>query len=952
MGAIEFYGATPDYGEFYYNLHAETGRCVSQIDERLSAAVREPVLLISPEPILSRKVALAALKVRAGRSMSSRTNVVWLDVYSGTSSGAFWEAVLAGFIEIWLQIDAVETSYFERKLISSGTLEAEPRPGTPPPSLLRILDQMSGVEIVVVLDVRDASEETAGLIEAVVSGFEELLTAHTRNCIALLLLATPETGSHRALRRARRAGSIQVELAEHDRLELIELLRSGSVREAGYGQMDRSKHKAQASDDPAARTATSIALVGQPILASAVRYLADVADGGGEAITSLTAEGAVERLRNRGLALTNLGADKYGASKPTDELEFSRRLLEANGAHLLSALRPRDLLALDGSRKMLDLALDRRQSIVENVGACLAARVNQSSTLGSYLGDRLSGILRSRSIDWSPPDAHLLDEVLKYLSLVAFREPALFDRSLFKLTEELTYALNGFGAQADAAGSQYLRAQRITRLTHLYDQAPLEVRTRIGQVDTRRFARQALEILDADSRATEPSQEVLGTYLSGWLHQDLGDASAARKRLMEAARLSRLAGAEDESFGPMLRDTALSYDLAAQALFFSEDQISASETDLLLGMLRTHGIVTSVAELSELGNAKRTERKLLPQSISASQTRWHIVFDRRDIGVAIMIASAILFEWKRPIELVCVGDDDDVGSILARCGGERVVIGGPDSPGPIGDYLREAVADISRLWQLRFNESFFQPVILESDQGRTILLLTSIAGDGLRAWAKFILNHQPFQQQGHDMDPTIFGTLLPTILTTGSKKLTELFIDKVVKVVEGRLEPKARAEAGKELAVVKSVLEAATECGSAAQAQTRIEQSFKTAVQSKLVLTGFMDSTDNASLYVQLEDVMASLATVDSSTKHYRDMSALLRILSLAVENQAGGDFDRARKARAFADGFSNLCSRLDTLMEEYETKAEWNAEARNKIVNDLISTGSRFLVFARQGTA
>lgn len=950
MGAIEFYGATPDYGEFYYNLHAETGRCVSQIDERFSAAIREPILLISPEPVLSRKVALAALKVRAGRSMNTRTNVIWLDVYSGTSAGAFWEAVLAGLIEIWLQVDAVETSYFERKLISSGTLEAEPHPGTPPPSLLRILDQMSGVEIVVLLDIRDASDATAALVEGAVSGLEELLAVQNRNSIALLLLATPETGSHRALRRARSAGSIEIELAERDRLELIGLLQSGSVREAGYGQMDRPKVRPQAGNDPALRTATSIMLIGQPILASAVRYLADVADGGAEAIASLTAEGAVERLRNRGLALTNLGAGKYGTGRPRDELELSRRLLEANGAHLLSALRPRDLLALDGSRHILSAALDRRQSIVENVGACLAARINKSSTLGSYLGDRLADILRSRSIDWSPPDAHLLDEVLKYLSLVAFREPELFDRPLFKLTEELTYALNGFGAQAGAVGSQYLRAQRITRLTHLYDQAPIEVRSRIGRVDTSRFARQALEILDTGSQHSGPSQEVLSIYLSGWLHQDLGDPSTARKRLMEAAHVSQIANAEEGPLGATLPDTALCYDLAAQALFFSEESVSASEADLLLSMLRTHGIVGSVAELTALGNAKRTGRKLLPTEISPTQTRWHIAFDRRDIGVAIMIASAILFEWARPIELICVGDDDHIPSILAHCVGERVVIGGPDSPGPIGDYLRVAVADISRLWQLRFNESFSQPVILEGDQGRTVLLLTSVAGDGLRAWAKFILNHQPFERQEHDMDPTIFGTLLPTILTTGSKKLTELFIDRVVKGIESRLEPKAREAAGKELAVVKSALEAATECGSAAQAQARIERSFKYAVQSKLVITGVMDSTDNASLYVQLEDVMASIATVDSSTKHYREMSALLRILSLAVENQAGGDFDRGRKARAFADGFSNLCSRLDTLMEEYETKAEWNAEARNKIVNDLISTGSRFLMFARQG--
>ncbi len=899
---------------------------------------------------MSRKVALAALKVRAGQSRRPRSNIIWLNVYAETSAGAVWEAVLAGFVEVWLQLDTVETSFFERKLISSGTLGAEPEPGCPPAALVRILNQMSGVEIVVVVDVRDASDETATLIESIVGGFDELIAAHTRNSIALVLLATPALASHRALRRVRRAGSIQVELADGDRDELMKLLVSGSVREAGYGQMGNRARRTDATDDPASKTASSIALIGQPILESAVRYLTEVADGGAEAIVALTREGSVEPLRNRGLALTNLGADRYSDHRSATELESSRRALEANGAHLLSALRPRDFSPLDASRQTLGAALDRRQSVVESVGACLAARVSHSNTLGSYLGDRLANILRTRSMDWSPPDAGLLDEVLKYLSLVAFREPALFDRSLFKLTEELTYALNGLGAHADPAATQYQRAQRITRLTHLYDEAPADVRARVGLVDTRRFSRQALEILDAGTIATDANQEVLGSYLSGWLHQDLGNATLGRKRLVEAARLSRLFGSGDDGLSSTLPDTALSYDLAAQALFFSDDAVSGAEKDLLVELLQSHGIVTSIEELASLGDPKKTSRKLIPAAISPASTRWHIIFNRRDFGVAIMIASATVFEWGRPVALVCVGDTDHVPSLLARCSGERVVIGGPDSPGPIGEYLRSAVPDIGRLWQLKFNESFYQPVIAEGDQGRTILLLTSIAGDGLRAWAKFILSYNPFEQQGQDMDP-IFGSLLPTILTTGSKKLTELFIDKVVKVVEAHLEPKALEGAGKELALVKSALEGATGSDSAAQAQTRIEQALKGSIQSKLVMTGVIDATDNASLYAQLEEVMGSLASVDSSTKHYREMAALLRVLSLGEEHRADSDFDRARKAGAFADGFSNFCSRLDTLMEEYETKAEWSTEARNKVVNDLISTGRRFLAFARQGS-
>jgi hypothetical protein len=955
MGEVEFFGAVPEYGEFYYNLHAETGRCIRQLEERFSGAERDPALLISQEPILSRKVALAALKVRAAHSRSTRTNVIWLDAYSGTSAGALWEAVMAGLVEIWLQLDAVETSYFERKLVSSGTLQSEPVSGLPPLEIVKILDQMSGVEIVVVVDVRDGSAETADLLDSMIAGFVELLVRHSRNQLAMLLLATPQLIAHRQFRRLRRAGGVPIELSAEDLGELAKLLPSRTVRDSGYGQMAPRDAAISRDDGGGSAIGTSLALVGQPILASAVSYLASVADGGDEVIENLAEEGSVERLRNRGLALTNRGAARFADLRIKGDLDLSRRTLEANGAHLLSALRPRDLRPLEANRRTIDVALERSRSIVENVGACLAARVGRSTTLGTFLGDRLASILRSGNIEWSALEADLLEEVLKYLSVVAFREPALFDQPLFKLTEELTYAINGYGAEQDAAATQYERAQRITRLTHLYDRAPQEVRRRLGLIDTRRYARQALQILEVETALTDAAQEIIGTYLAGWLHHDIDDASRARNRIMEAARLSRLNAASAKPLEPpLLPDNSLTYDLAAQALFFSDEPVSASEGELVLELLQSHGIISSLAELMELARPDETSRKRLPKSPGPAGDRWHILFNRRDFGVAIMIASAILFEWHRPVELVCVGDTDDVGTALSRCGGRRVVIGGPDSPGPIGEYLESKVPEISRLWQLRFNESFYQPVVLGAEGGSpfTVLLLTSIAGDGLRAWRKFILLHKPFEREGQIMEPAFFGSLLPTILTTGSKKLTEIFIERVVKAVESKLDPQARAAAGKELVVVRSVLEQASESGSPQQAERRIEEAFKSALQSKLVLTGIIDATDDASLYAQLEDVVAGLAFVEGSTTQHRELAVLLRALGLAEERRATKDIERARRSRAFADGFTNLISRFDALTERYETKAEWDAGARNKVVNDLISTGTRFLAFARQDAA
>jgi hypothetical protein len=355
----------------------------------------------------------------------------------------------------------------------------------------------------------------------------------------------------------------------------------------------------------------------------------------------------------------------------------------------------------------------------------------------------------------------------------------------------------------------------------------------------------------------------------------------------------------------------------------------------------------------ELARPGQTGRKSLPRNPDGGGETWHILFNRRDFGVAIILASALLFEWRRPIEIVCVPDDAQVAPIVDRCEGTRLILGGPDSMGPIGDYIRATLPDISKLWQIRFNESFFQPVLPDGAATRplTVILLASIVGDGLRAWGQLVLDSGILTQgERRPMDIAMLGSVLPTILTTGSTKLTELIIDRLVKAIETRIDPKTRKAVGDDLAGVKQVLSGAAGSATPQEAQRRISDGLSAALRSKLVLTGVMDATENRSLYRELEAVLVDMTFLDGATTHYRDMAMLLRVLSLYEHGEAGTDLERARKARNFADGFSNITSRLNALIEDYETKAEWDVAARNKAVNDLVSTGGRFLQFGRSG--
>jgi len=494
--------------------------------------------------------------------------------------------------------------------------------------------------------------------------------------------------------------------------------------------------------------------------------------------------------------------------------------------------------------------------------------------------------------------------------------------------------------------------RQCTRLAHLYDNAPIEVRRRIGRVDSKRYSLQALEILESKTRWTSPAEEIDSGYLAGWLRHDIGDEATARTRMSEAVRIAqRETKGDNELLIPTAVETSLAFEMAVQSLFFSNEPDVVGADPLLPDYLKAHGLITSCEEMISLGHRDKIGRKSIPSKISTPSDVWHIVFNRYDFASATMIGSRLLFDWNRPVELICVPDKCNVEALLEQCKGRRIVLGGPDSPGPVGALFRRKFPNIAKLWQLRFNESFYQPVLLTErpNEAPTILLTASIAGDILRAWMKFVLEIEPVRpNKERPMDLAMVGSVLPTILTTASKKLTELFIDRLVKSVEKRLDAKNQRSTRDELADVKWALEDAASGRDAAEVRRKLANALSPDTQSRIVLTGLIDEMDNRTIYAGLEALLGDLPSTEHSTNYFCDMAALLQTLSLSEHQRLNSNLEAAKKARNFADGFSNLKSRLAGIIEDYETKAKWDVESRNIAVNDLVVTANRFFRFVQ----
>jgi len=950
MEGLEFYGATPAYGELYYNLHAETAWCLDELDKRFSAERRAPIAFVSDEPILSRKVAIGALKLYSARQKQSSTKVIWLDIFPETKTEDLWESAQSALIDIWFGSQATGIDHFERRLISTGAFSSEERSGLHT-NAAKILDQMSGAKIVFVLDLRDTSHSGMDALIRVVQSLDSLVARQSNNLLAVVILGPSSLAIMREF-RALDTAFAPISLDIDETASFLELLDSKNLRDSGFSQANSAlRHRKRTLDSNASIAATPLILVNDPILKPALEYLSGISTERNKGMASLGDEGAIEPLRNGGVALTNFGIFKYSELPSRSPKEEIRSILEANSAKMLSAAHPKNFQLLDVSMKRIEEALAPRSSVVENVAACIAARIGQSQVLAGDLGDHLLDILRAGGSQWAASELPLLDRVLNYLSLVAFREPDLFDRFTFKLAEEMTYALNAHDFGIGFEHSPYLKAQRITRLIHLYNNAPAAVRRRIGGLDTKRYSRQAIEVLSAPVLPFSSEGAYRSSYLAGWLLHDLGESERAEARLAEAAAIAQHRAIRESGLSEAIYDKSLGFELTIQALFFSKRPEVSPAVDLIPGYLNDHGVVTSIQDILELANSHLGGRKAVPGKAATPDDRWHIIFDRLDFASAIMIAGRLLFDWRHPVELICVSDREDVGAVVDGCPGRRVVLGAPDSPGSIGVFVRKQCPDFSKLWQIRFNESFYQPILLRdrADKPPTVILVGSIAGDILHAWSKFVVELEPLKQRKRDiLMLALLGSMLPTILTTASKKLTEMFIDKLVNSVENKLDPKNRVAAGGELLEVKRALENASNSDDAAEAGRKLNRELDRADRSRLVLTGLMDAIESPALYAQLEAMLTGLASLEHSTNLYRDMAALLQILSLQEHHRSDISVETSKKLRNFADGFSNLKSRFDDLLEEYETKAKWNAESRNQSVNDLITTGQRFFAFAR----
>jgi hypothetical protein len=279
MGELEFYGATPEYGELYYNLHAETGQCSEELDQRFSAERRTPIVLASDEPLLSRKVILNALKLRSSRKHGLPTKILWLDVFDETGIDVFWESALAALVDIWFGLQPANVSFFERRLLSTGAFRTE---GGHRPEAIRIIDQISGVELIFVIDVRELLGGCTAFHE-IMQELDGIVTQQTNNPVAVLILGSPSLAADRRT-RALGATRLTVALDENEAVNLLKMLENRNVRAARFSQMSRQSRPRLDSSPTADHAATALVLVGQPILKSALSYLASISADHGEGL--------------------------------------------------------------------------------------------------------------------------------------------------------------------------------------------------------------------------------------------------------------------------------------------------------------------------------------------------------------------------------------------------------------------------------------------------------------------------------------------------------------------------------------------------------------------------------------------------------------------------------------------------------------------------------------------
>jgi hypothetical protein len=611
----------------------------------------------------------------------------------------------------------------------------------------------------------------------------------------------------------------------------------------------------------------------------------------------------------------------------------------SNGSRIVAFVPPENLVELS-TLDALRQYVDTNFRLVDTTGAMLSLRRSDLANARRLARD-LTAQIEGNEIEFQRSNEYHHATLIKYISQVLMRPRYELDATFFRYLERLSRGFAEYLVQTvDPRSEGLYRASRLmTNIAYVYDHMP-EERRAIVQV-RRELLAKAADLL-VEHTPMQPLDIARFAYAEGWQRWDAGDPDGGAAVFLRAAK--RLERERTDSLLDARPDGNV---VLLASLIFVIDRGDVRDEIVrtaLLQHLRDTGIVTSIEEL----------RRLLfspPYTLALSNRHFGIppavalYFCPFDF-VAAFGTARYLMQHKGVVSRLHVVTEESPFR-LDKPDLVHIVIGGPDTPGAVGEVIGRVNPMSAFVFQVKSTEDFADIDVVRYE-GRDFI---TTSGSGLTHddnWAEFWNRHPSIKEKA--MDGVILGELVSTILTTAGTRLSELFIDQIVDRVKSFLDGDRGEIAPSEVAEIEEVR----------SDLNHIAQAGKTVTTPELIAALHLDRKSPA-VASSVGKVLAPGAVAEAFDRIF-DMTEEIgadpkRLADIAgdllrVANKLRALPELAMKEKLWLDRYESALRTLrfeaEDLRMDYETSGTLNAPRMADVLRRFASSSRGFATFLR----
>jgi hypothetical protein len=871
----KYWGDYPINANLYYDNDQPIGVALNRLFKRQTQ--NQILLLNSESPAVSDGVLLHLARILC-QLRELPFHVLWFTGYPSSDFSDFGVSLRRFLLELWKAQDFKLMGDSELTALSFEIAGCSTPEQYLQMNIAALGARNTGADIFIVIDIQEVSERSARQrIQKLVELFLQSPASGWRRAIAvqravagehsILTLSTPPGDISVFLNHSRGAGGLPAEPRVHDQY---------------FATAAPFIHSLVALNQPAQRSVLNYIMNHSPNADQEIRQLVETA-------SLWTLGNDCTRIAPRLLTEERKSPRKSGVPAAFfDTIPNGAKILSFQG---LDRLLPQ----ISRLREIEDSASDATR-IVD----LYAMAVGQKCAKDSGYSDTLSQLiseLKGRGKVYAAAEENASRSLLFYSSQLLLTHPSEFGASFFRLLEQLTIGYVEFVRLQHSGTSprMYEASRWLTNLGFIYDRIrPHASGTNIAD-RANIYAGAASYLSNLNPEEIKAWSET--RYSEAWQLWDAGKKQESVDRFVSAAwRVIEFI--QDKPYADeTLRVIAQEFFAIAFALM-PERLLDKGILEFLEQLLDNYGSKLTLNDLV----VGFTSGAVLLDSVdprAAVPDDVVIIACYFDFHIALLAAQAFRRHFGRATKVVLLPGGGDHDPQDCMTGHVNLLIGAPDTPGPIGKFVSACDIELVRLYQLRLFGNF--GAAIENQVGdRKFHLLTAcgLAGN-LTAWQSFLeRNAASLKNKVSPMDELLRQLLLPPLIAAETKVFTA-FIDRLLSKLGRRKDESKRA-----LERLRSVPADRLD-----QAVTNLDGDVKSAL---------VDVSNGPSIAQALDEAMEVLRSKDLDLNQLVNFATLAYEYATRIQRTFPPASNQESKLGVFVSAFRDQRSHADILRQEF----------------------------------